>query len=157
MRKSLKFVAAMMVITSATFANQVFASNVNIINTTEVATAKLLAKGSENDFVAFMEKKATKFTKTTEWTNFVTVIRLYNQSPNALLNASPAQRAAFNQAVSVLNEKLGKMKSNEAANWKYSVGFTSATLNFLWNQSNKSDNQVVEEEAFEVTTAVTSM
>lgn len=155
MKKSLKFVAALMVIVSATFVNPVTASNVNNTNT-EVSTAKLLAKGFENDFVAFMENKATKFTKTNEWANFVEVIRLYNQNPVALTGLSAAKRAEFNKSAALVSEKLGKFKSADAKSWKNSVGFTTATFNFLWNQSNKSEILGVDE-VIDVTTTITSM
>lgn len=146
-----------MVIMSATFATEV--SAFNYTNTTSVQTAslKLLAKGSENDFVAFMEKKATKFAKSPEWADFVEVITLYNQNPAVFAKLSTEKREKFNYAVIVLNQKLGKMKGAEVNAWKENVNFTANTINFLWKQLNNTEDSVVEQETIEVITMIPSM
>ena len=63
----------------------------------------------------------------------MSVVSLYNQSPAAVLNLSPADRATFNEAVAQVNTQLAKQKNADASRWMDQADLTARMINFLWN------------------------
>jgi hypothetical protein len=105
----------------------------------------LLVNGSEKQFASYYEQHITKFERNTNWKNFMSVISLYNQSPAAVLNLSPADRAKFNEAAAQVNTQLVKQKSAEASRWMNQANHTARMINFLWNANQSlSENSDVQ-------------
>ncbi|QIP16607.1 hypothetical protein G8759_30190 [Spirosoma aureum] len=93
----------------------------------------LLVNGSEKQFASYYEQHITKSVRNTNWKNFMSVISLYNQSPAAVLNLSPADRAKFNEAAAQVNTQLVKQNNAEASRWMNQANHTARMINFLWN------------------------
>ncbi|MFN8354975.1 MAG: hypothetical protein U0Y10_11045 [Spirosomataceae bacterium] len=156
MEKFFKFAVCLMVVSSTAFAS----GSTSYSNTTfkKVSSVKLLAKGTEKDFEAYMLNNAKRFTKKTEWSDFLAVVTLYNQKPTAILKLDANQRNQFKLAVLKLNEKLSKIGGEEAEAWKQNLNFTARTINFLWAiDVNNFATPSVELESIEVTTLVPSL
>ena len=100
--------------------------------TTKPASA-MLVNGSQMQFAAYIGQNVAKFAQTTNWQNFVSVVSLYNQSPSAVLNLSPADRAKFNQAAAQLTNTLAKQKDAAASHWMTQADHTTRMINFIWN------------------------
>ncbi|UFH53184.1 hypothetical protein [Spirosoma sp. KNUC1025] len=100
--------------------------------TTKPANA-MLVNGSQKQFASYAEQNIIKFTHTTNWQNFMSVVSLYNQSPSAVLTISPADRAKFNEATTQVINTLAKQKNAEAIRWTNQAGYTARMINFLWN------------------------
>lgn len=126
------------VIFAVTFGSLLFSAN--IVNANDRDSAKgevMLVKGAEVNFANFMSKKAKKFVKTEDWVIFVNVVKLYNNSPAKFMALSSAQKAAFNEAASRIEEKVADLRGNEAKAWRNKVVATTKIINVLWNyQSN---------------------
>jgi hypothetical protein len=93
----------------------------------------MLVNGSQMQFAAYIGQNVAKFAQTTNWQNFVSVVSLYNQSPAAVLNISPADRAKFNEAAAQLTNTLAKQKDANASRWMNQADHTARMINFLWN------------------------
>lgn len=97
----------------------------------------MLVNGSEKQFAAYVTQNVNKFTRNTNWQNFMSVVSLYNQTPTAVLTISSADRTKFNEAVAQLNNQLAKQNKVEASRWMNQANHTARMINFLWdlNQS----------------------
>ncbi|QHV97496.1 hypothetical protein [Spirosoma endbachense] len=105
----------------------------------------LLVNGSEKQFASYYEQHITKSVRNTNWKNFMSVISLYNQSPAAVLNLSPADRAKFNEAAAQVNTQLVKQNNAEASRWMNQANHTARMINFLWNANQSlSENSDVQ-------------
>ncbi|AUD04901.1 hypothetical protein [Spirosoma pollinicola] len=93
----------------------------------------MLVNGSQKQFAAYIGQNVAKFAQTTNWQNFMSVVSLYNQSPSAVLNISPADRAKFNEAATQLTNTLAKQKGANASHWMNQADHTTRLINFLWN------------------------
>ena len=93
----------------------------------------MLVNGSQMQFAAYIGHTVGKFAQTTNWTNFMSVVSLYNQSPAAVLNISPADRAKFNEAAAQVTNTLAKQKDANASLWMHQADHTTRMINFLWN------------------------
>jgi hypothetical protein len=93
----------------------------------------MLVNGSQMQFATYMGYNLAKFSQTTNWKNFMSVVSLYNQSPAAVLTISPADRAKFNEAVAQVNTQLAKQNNAEASRWMNQADLTARMINFLWN------------------------
>lgn len=98
----------------------------------------MLVNGSQKQFAAYIGQNVAKFAQTTNWQNFMSVVSLYNQSPSAVLNISPADRAKFNEAAAQLTNTLAKQKSASASHWMTQADHTTRMINFLWNVNQAS-------------------
>lgn len=96
-------------------------------------TSAMLVNGSEKRFASYVEQNANRFARNANWQNFMSVVSLYNQSPAAVLNLSPADRATFNEAVAQVNTQLAKQKNADASRWMDQADLTARMINFLWN------------------------
>lgn len=105
----------------------------------------MLVNGSEKQFALFIEQKVSKFTKSADWQNFMSVVSLYNQNPVAVLSVDAQSRAKFNEANAQLTKELSKRTNNaDASRWMKQADHTTRMINLLWN---------VETEASKVTDA----
>ncbi|SOD79253.1 hypothetical protein [Spirosoma fluviale] len=93
----------------------------------------MLVNGSQKQFAAYIGQNVAKFAQTTNWQNFMSVVSLYNQSPSAVLNLSPAERAKFNESAAQVQNTLAKHKNANAGHWMNQVDHTTRMINFLWN------------------------
>lgn len=93
----------------------------------------MLVNGSQMQFAAYIGHNVGKFAQTTNWTNFMSVVTLYNQSPAAVLTISPADRAKFNEAAAQVTNTLAKQKDANASLWMRQADHTTRMINFLWN------------------------
>lgn len=99
----------------------------------------MLVNGSQTQFAAYVGQKFGKFAQTTNWSNFMDVVTLYNQSPTAVLNLSPAERSRFNNALVQVTNQLAKQKSAEANRWTTQATHTARMINFLWDAERSND------------------
>lgn len=160
MEKLIKFAVVLMVVSNTAFAKLSFSSQ--LVRATNSASgtvpAKLLAKGIEKEFEVYMLDNAKRFTKKTEWSDFLEVVTLYNEKPANFLKLDAVKQANFKVAVLKLNEKLDKIGGEDAKRWKETVNFTTQTMNFLWSfDVNKLSVPSVEEETIEVSTMAPSL
>ena len=97
----------------------------------------MLVNGSQKQFASYVEQNVAKFAHTTNWQNFMSVVSLYNQSPSAVLNISPADRTKFNDAIAQIKIQLVKQNNADASRWMNQADHTARMINFLWdaNQS----------------------
>ena len=110
------------------------------------AVATMLVNGSEKQFTSFMEQKASRAARKTEWQRVVNVVSLYDTNPVALLSLSTADRNVFNDSAIALNKQLiRKTDSTETLRWAAQVDYTVRIINFLWNV-NQSASELVETE-----------
>ena len=93
----------------------------------------MLVNGSQKLFASYAEQNIAKFTHTTNWQNFMSIVSLYNQSPAAVLSISPADLAKFNEATTQITNTLAKQKNAEAIRWTNQADHTARMINFLWN------------------------
>ena len=98
------------------------------------AVATMLVNGSEKQFASFMEQKASRAARKTEWQRVVNVVSLYDTNPVALLSLSAADRNVFNDSAIALNKQLvRKTDSAETLRWAAQVDYTVRIINFLWS------------------------
>ena len=160
MEKLIKFAVVLMVVSNTAFAKLSFSSqSVTATNSaSETVPAKLLAKGVEKEFEVYMLENAKRFTKKTEWSDFLEIVTLYNEKPADFLKLDAVKQANFKVAVLKVNEKLDKIGGEDAKRWKETVNFTTQTMNFLWSfDVNKLSVPSVEEETIEVSTMAPSL
>ncbi|WP_232325840.1 hypothetical protein [Spirosoma montaniterrae] len=93
----------------------------------------MLVNDSLMQFAAYVGQNNVKFAQTTNWQNFMSVLSLYNQSPAAVLNISPASRVRFNEALAQVNIQLANANNTEATRWLNQADYTARMINFLWN------------------------
>ncbi len=93
----------------------------------------MLVNGSQVQFAVYFGQTNAKFAETTNWHNFMSVVSLFNQSPAAVLNLSPADRARFNEATTQVNNQLAKQKDAAASLWMTQARHTARMINFLWD------------------------
>lgn len=93
----------------------------------------MLVNGSQKQFASYVELNVARFAQTTNWQNFMSVVTLYNQNPAAVLTISPADRAKFNEATTMVTNQLAKQKDASASRWQNQAAHTARMINFLWN------------------------
>ncbi|GAB4041505.1 hypothetical protein [Spirosoma gilvum] len=93
----------------------------------------MLVNGSQKNFTSYVEQNIAKYTNTTNWQNFMSVVSLYNQNPAAVLNLSANDQVKFNEAVAQLKNKLAKRNDAVASHWMNQAGHTAKMINFLWD------------------------
>ncbi len=93
----------------------------------------MLVNGSQKLFASYVEQHVARFATTTNWQNFMSVITSYNDQPAAVLNISPADRAAFNEGAAQVINELAKVNEAEAAHWMGQANHTTRMINFIWN------------------------
>jgi hypothetical protein len=110
------------------------------------AVATMLVNGSEKQFASYMEQKASRTARKTEWQRVVNVVSLYDNNPVALLSLSAADRNVFNDSAIALNKQLVRKADNaETLRWAAQVDYTVRIINFLWN-ANQSASELAETE-----------
>ncbi|WP_020600380.1 hypothetical protein [Spirosoma panaciterrae] len=103
----------------------------------------MLVNGSQKNFASYVEQNIAKYSNTTTWQNFMSVVSLYNQNPAAVLNLSSDDRAKFNEAAAQLKNKLAKRNDAVASHWMNQAGYTARMINFLWD-ANQSLSQAAD-------------
>ncbi|MFC0183933.1 hypothetical protein SAMN04515674_102526 [Pseudarcicella hirudinis] len=160
MKRQILKVAILMVL-AATTAVQVKAGVRNeegtVAGANKVQSSKLIAKEGINNFVGFMSENAHKFTKKAEWNDVLTVLNSYNQNSPSLMKLSDEQKNKFNEGVAKLQEKLAKVKGEEASAWNEKLSFTAKTINFLWNFTPSTNVTEESVERIEVSTEISSL
>lgn len=106
----------------------------------------LLVNETQTQFAVYAGRSLGNFAQTTQWADFMNVVRLYNQNPAAMLNLSPADRTTFNDASAVVLKKLASRKGTESARYLNQAHRTTRLINFLWdvNQPQANEIQVTE-------------
>ncbi|WP_080054786.1 hypothetical protein [Spirosoma aerolatum] len=103
----------------------------------------MLVNGSQKNFASYVEQNIAKYSNTTTWQNFMSVVSLYNQNPAAVLNLSADDRAKFNEAAAQVKNKLAKRNDAVASHWMNQAGYTARMINFLWD-ANQSLSQAAD-------------
>ncbi|MBN8821895.1 MULTISPECIES: hypothetical protein [unclassified Spirosoma] len=103
----------------------------------------MLVNGSQKNFASYVEQNIAKYSNTTTWQNFMSVVSLYNQNPAAVLNLSADDRAKFNEAAALVKNKLAKRNDAVASHWMNQAGYTARMINFLWD-ANQSLSQAAD-------------
>jgi hypothetical protein len=135
-----------------------FSANAQAGVNTKIAGDKLTAS-SANEFSTFVNTKARKLSRdnNVDLKKYLEVVSLYHNSPVTFFNLSEAAKAEFNEASTLLSEKLNGLRKKEAKNWAKSVQLNKSVFQFIWSNRNSLSNEAEITPAQAVADAVTSL
>lgn len=103
------------------------------VSNDSIASAHVLAKGTEVKFSEYVKDNFPGFSKKADWAIIEKMVTLYSKSPSKLLSTPNAEKKAFNDAVKALSSKLNRQSGEDAEQWSRNFSKTIQQIQFIWN------------------------